>query len=305
MSLVGTIKVARPDHWVKNAVVFLPVVFGMRASDVDAWLWAAVAAISFCFISSFAYIINDIRDRDNDVLHPHKKGRPIASGELSVRAASIEAVFFLVAGFVIAFVVSPLLGMVLGGYAVLQVCYTLLLKHKALIDVICIAMGFVLRTVAGAVAIGVAISPWLFICMFTICLFMGFCKRYNEIVTIGDIARAENHRVTLIAYTPDLLTHLITLSAGIAVVAFLFYGLADSTVSQFGTNYFVYTLPIVVYAVFRFAMLSMRGTYADPTDLILRDRAFQASVALWVISAVVIVMWGRDFASWMQGLYKS
>ena len=305
MSYSGIIRVARPDHWVKNAVVFLPVVFGMRASDVGAWGLAFAAAIAFCFVSSFAYIINDIRDRENDVLHPHKKGRPVASRELSVRAAAIEAAVFLVAGFVIAFVVSPLLGMVLGAYTVLQVCYTLLFKQKALIDVICIAMGFVLRTVSGAVAIGVAISPWLFICMFTICLFMGFCKRYNEIVTIGDMREAENHRITLIAYTPDLLTHLITLSAGIAVVAFLFYGLAESTVRQFGTNYFVYTLPLVVYAVFRFAMLSMRGSYADPTDLILHDRAFQASVVLWVVSAVAIVMWGSDLAGWMQELYKS
>ena len=168
-----------------------------------------------------------------------------------------------------------------------------------LLDVICIAIGFVLRASAGAVAIRVAISPWLFICMFTICLFMGFCSRYNELVTIGDRAVAGNHRQTLMTYTPDLLTHLITLSAGIAVVAFLFYGLTESTVRQFGTHYFVYTLPLVVYAVFRFAMLSMKGCYADPTDLILRDRPFQITAALWMASAVGIIVWGpRVAAGW-------
>jgi hypothetical protein len=106
----------------------------------------------------------------------------------------------------------------------------------------------------------------------------------------------------LIAYTPELLTHLITLSAGIAVVGFLLYGLSERTIEQFGTNYFIYTLPIVVYAVFRFAMLSMKGRYVDPTDLILHDNVFQMTVLLWVASAVVIIRWGRELASWVEGL---
>ncbi len=302
MPLNEIIRIARPGHWVKNIVVFFPVVFGMHATDGQAWLLALGAAVAFCFVSSFSYIINDIRDRANDRCHPRKKDRPLASGKLSVSTAAAEATVCVVLGFAVAFAISPLLCLVVAAYVVLQVCYTLLLKQKALVDVICIAMGFVLRTVSGAVAIGVVISPWLFICMFTICLFMGFCKRYNEIATIGDMARAENHRNTLIAYTPDLLTHLITVSAGIAVVAFLFYGLADSTVKQFGTNYFVYTLPVVVYAVFRFAMLSMNGSYADPTDLILRDRPFQAAVVLWGISAFAIILCGRELAGWIEGL---
>jgi hypothetical protein len=170
-------------------------------------------------------------------------------------------------------------------------------------DVICIALGFVLRTAAGAVAIKVVISPWLFICMFTICLFMGFCKRYSEVAKISDLALAKSHRPTLIIYTPELLTHLITVSAGIAVTGFLLYGLSERTVAIFGTNYFIYTLPIVVYAVFRFAMLSMNGVYADPTALILRDRPFQAVTVLWVLSALLIVYWGKDLQSLIQKLY--
>ncbi len=305
MPLNEIIRIARPGHWVKNIVVFLPVVFGMHAIDneVEAWLRALGAAVAFCFVSSFSYIINDIRDRANDRCHPRKKDRPLASGKMQVKTAAMEAFVFVVAGFVIAFAISPLLSVVVGAYVVLQMCYTLFLKQKVLVDVICIAMGFVLRTVSGAVAIGVVISPWLFVCMFTLCLFMGFCKRYNEIVTIGDMARAENHRNTLIAYTPDLLTHLITVSAGIAVVAFLLYGLADRTVEQFGTNYFVYTLPVVVYAVFRFAMLSMNGSYADPTDLLLHDRVFQMTALLWAGSMVIIICRGRELADWVQGLY--
>ncbi|RKY09467.1 MAG: decaprenyl-phosphate phosphoribosyltransferase [Planctomycetota bacterium] len=303
MPLNEIVRIARPGHWVKNIVVFFPVVFGMHATDGRAWLRALGAAVAFCFASSFSYIINDIRDRANDRYHRRKKDRPLASGKLSVSTAVAEATVCVVLGFAVASAISSLLCLVIAAYVVLQVCYTLLLKQKALVDVICIAMGFVLRTVSGAVAIGVVVSPWLFVCMFTLCLFMGFCKRYNEIVTIGDMARAENHRNTLIAYTPDLLTHLITVSAGIAVVAFLFYGLADRTVEQFGTNYFVYTLPIVVYAVFRFAMLSMNGSYADPTDLFLHDRVFQMTALLWAVSMMIIICRGRELAGWIQGLY--
>jgi len=300
MPFAEIIRIARPAHWVKNVVVLLPVLFGMQMSEAGAWLRAAGATVAFCLVSSFGYIINDIKDVHSDRDHPVKKNRPLASGRMTVATAAAEGAVCAVAGVVAAYIVSPLVVPIVAVYMGLQVCYTLWLKQKVLVDVICIAMGFVLRTVSGAVAIGVAVSPWLFICMFTICLFMGFCKRYNEIVTIGDMSRAANHRNTLIAYTPELLTHLITVSAGIAVVSFLSYGLAESTLEHFGSNYFIYTLPVVVYAVFRFAMLSMKGSYTDPADLILHDRPFQAAVALWVISTVAIIVWGGELAEWID-----
>lgn len=303
MQAIGLVKLARPSHWVKNLVVLLPVVFAMRMDDAAAWGYALAAAAGFCFASSFAYIVNDIKDRQADRSHPRKMDRPLASGVVGVGAAVAEAACFIVLSLLICWRISTVLLFVVAAYLVLQAAYSCLLKHKVLVDVICIALGFVLRAAAGAVAIKVAISPWLFICMFTICLFMGFCKRYNEIVTLGDLETAENHRPTLIAYTSDLLTHLITLSAGIAVVAFLFYGLSPSTVEQFGTNYLIYTLPLVVYAVFRFAMLSMKGVYADPTDLIIRDRPFQATMFLWAVMTLVIIRYGSDISQWLSNLY--
>ena len=303
MTIGNMIQLARPRHWIKSVVVLLPVVFGLQMTDAAAWVRAGGAAAAFCFAASFSYIINDIRDRLSDRSHPSKSGRPLAAGTVSVPAALAEGVGFLLLAVAVAWIVSPLVLTVMVAYVLLQMCYTWLLKDKALLDVICIAIGFVLRAASGAVAIRVAISPWLFISMFTICLFMGFCKRYNEVVTIGDRAEARSHRSTLMAYTPDLLTHLITVSAGIAVVAFLVYGLTESTVRQFGTNYFVYTLPLVVYAVFRFAMLSMNGHYSDPTDLILRDRPFQITAGLWMGSAVGIIGWGPQLARWMDTLY--
>ena len=297
------IKLARPGNWIKNVVVLMPVLFSMNMNDPHALLYAGAAAVAFCFASSFAYILNDIKDIQADRTHPLKKDRPLASGKISTSSALIEAAVFFVVALVIAASISRLLLIMITIYMILQVCYTLYLKQIVLIDVICIAMGFVLRTASGAVAITVGVSPWLFICIFTICLFLGFCKRYNELITLGDVASAHTHRKTLIEYTPDLLTHLITLSAGIAVVAFLFYGLSESTVTRFGSYYFVYSLPIVVYAVFRFAMLSMKGAYTDPTDIILNDRPFQMTVMLWTATAVAIICWGRDLGNYLQSLY--
>ena len=303
MAVKEIIKLARPRHWIKNVIVIFPLFFGLQMCDSCAWGSVLLAAAAFCFVSSFAYIINDIKDADSDRSHPNKKNRPLASGRVSVASAAGWAVVFLAVGMLLGLAVSLFLLLIIAVYALLQLGYTFFFKHIVLIDVICISLGFVLRAVAGAVAIKVAISPWLFICMFTFCLFLGFCKRYNELVTIGDIDTAQNHRNTLLEYTPDLLTHLITISAGIAVVAFLLYGVNDRTVEHFGTNYFTYTLPIIIYGVFRFAMLSMKGSYADPTDLILRDRPFQITVFIWLLSALCIIYWGRSIQSWIENLY--
>lgn len=281
----------------------MPVVFGLQIREAVAWGCALAAAAAFCFASSFAYIINDITDRQSDKSHPAKKNRPLAAGRISIKAAAIEALILLFLAVAVAQSISFVVLLITLAYLLLQILYTTFLKTKMLLDVICIAMGFVLRAASGAAAIRVEISPWLFICTFTICLFMGFCKRYSEVVTIPDKSQAKNHRHTLIAYSPQLLTHLITLSAGIAVIAFLLYGLNERTVSQFGTNYFIYTLPLVVYAVFRFVMLSMNGSYADPTDLILHDRPFQLVTTMWVVAAFVIVYWGRNLQNLIQHLY--
>lgn len=299
-SIIEMIRLVRPGHWIKNVVVLLPVLFGMRMGDTRSWINAFAAAVAFCLISSFGYILNDIMDRKADSGHPSKRNRPIASGSITVLKGGVLGVILLLAGVAVSWRISPLLLGVACCYLLLQVCYSLALKHVVLIDVICIAIGFVLRAVAGALAIRVSVSPWLVICMFTLCLFMGFCKRFSEVVTIGDMTAAKNHRPTLISYTSELLTHLITLTAGIAIISFLLYGLSDSTIANFGTNYFVYTLPVVIYAIFRFAMLSMEGAYSDPTDLILHDIPFQATIVLWMGLVFVVIKYGSGIESRLQ-----
>ncbi len=294
MNLKLAVQLARPKHWIKNVVVLFPVVLSMRMGDGAAWGDAALAVLAFCFACSGCYIFNDIFDRKKDRLHPQKKTRPIAAGLVSLSGAGAEALVLLaLAGLAIA-CTNVATAAVLGVYVLLQLAYTLKLKHLILLDVICIALGFVLRAVAGALAIGAAVSPWLFVCTFTLCLFMGFCKRRCEANTLGQADQAGRHRPVLQGYTPELLTHLITLCAGVAVIGFLLYSTSPATVERFGTTYMLYTLPVMVYAVFRFAMLSISGTYMDPTELIFRDRPFQLAVAVWVVAMVCIVRWGHD-----------
>jgi len=300
--LGNLVRLARPRHWVKSSFVLIPLVFAKRFLDGRAWLEAGVAFAAFSLAASAAYVFNDIRDRESDRLHPVKRARPLASGSVSVAAASMEAVVLLPASLVLALAVNLPLAVVILTYFGLQVAYSLYLRDRILLDVICIAMGFVLRALAGAVSIRVEISPWLLICTFALCLFMGFCKRYNELATFGEPEAASQHRPLFGEYTTDLLSHLVTLSAGIAIVAFLLYATAGRTVGQFGTPYLAYTLPFVVYGVGRFAMLSMRGTYADPTDLILRDRPFQATIVLWGAAAVGVILCGPQLQKLLSEL---
>ena len=301
MTLVQTIRLARPNHWFKNIIVLFPVMFAMRYADRDAWIQAALATVAFCLVSAACYIINDIADRERDRLHPAKRDRPLAAGTVSVPVAVMEAVVLLAAGLLLARANGGWLTFfVVLTYVILQCAYTVVLKRKIIVDVICIALGFVLRAVGGAVAIDALISPWLIVCTFTICMFLGFCKRRNELATMGDVAHAESHRDTLGGYTPSLLTHLITLSAAIAVVSYLLYASSARTQQNLGTIYLVYTLPIVVYGVFRFAMLSMRGRYSDPVDIALHDWPVQLTAVLWMAAVSMILVWGSSVKAWLQ-----
>ncbi|MGA2915491.1 MAG: UbiA prenyltransferase family protein [Sedimentisphaerales bacterium] len=303
MNILPYIQLIRPRHWIKNSIVLLPVIFGLKYRQTDSWLIAAFTAVIFCIVSSFVYVLNDIVDSESDKRHPYKRNRPIPAGKVSRTAAGIEALLLLVLSALLIIFIDKLTLLVILTYLLLQIGYIFFFKFISIADVICLSLGFVLRAVAGAVVIRVFISPWLFICMFTIFLFMGFCKRFSELIVISDNEIAYGHRRTLIEYTPQLLTHLITTSSGIAIVAFLSYCLSESTIERFGTTYFVYTLPFLVYAVFRFAMLSMKGIYSDQVDIILKDRPFEIVTLVWVVSILFIIIYGPQIKEYLNTLY--
>jgi 4-hydroxybenzoate polyprenyltransferase len=298
------IQLVRPRHWIKNFAVLLPLLTAMKFYDVEAISRISMAFIAFCCCSSVVYIINDIHDRKTDLLFIHTRNRPLASGKISIIAALCLAAGLGVVTFIIGFLATQGVLLFITLYFALQIAYTWYFKQIALLDVICIATGFVLRAATGAIAIKVPLSPWLFICMFTLCLFMGFCKRYMERMCLERSTDAgPNHRPILIAYQQELLIHLITVSASIAVLSFLMYSISPSTVDHYGTFYLVYTLPINIYCVFRFAMLSLQATYASPVDILLKDHALQAAAGLFLGAVCIIIVWGDSLQEYIHSVF--
>jgi 4-hydroxybenzoate polyprenyltransferase len=280
----------RPAHWIKNIVVFAGPAAGLKLTSGLALGQAFLAFAVFCLASSGVYALNDAIDHEADARHPTKKVRPVARGVISpVAAVGIAAVLFGVSMAVAFIFIQRGVALVLGAYIVLTIAYTLALKERVILDVIVVALGFVLRAWAGALAVGVVASSWLIACVFTLCLFMGFGKRRCEVALLGNTIEAGRHRGTLVRYTPELLTHLIAVSAGIAVITFLLYTLdAAAHPSPFPKEHLFYTLPIVVYGIFRFAMLAELGIYAGPTEMVFKDKALLAAIILWAGCALVI-----------------
>ncbi|MFA5865283.1 MAG: decaprenyl-phosphate phosphoribosyltransferase [Phycisphaerae bacterium] len=307
--LAGYVRLLRPLHWSKNIFVFAALIFASQKYlfDVKKIAESFEAFICFSLISSFAYVINDIHDIDFDRQHPKKKDRPLAAGVISIRSAWVVAGILLVLGFVSGFSVNVLLGLVAVAYLVLNILYSWYLKDHVIVDVMCIAIGFVLRALAGVVAIEVPLSPWLMVCTFTLCLFVGFGKRRCEIaVTNNNYVLAVDRRPVLVKYTLEALTHLLTISAALAITTFLLYTMDPQTASKFGTNYLIYSSPLVIYGVFRFAVLIQTGKFGGPMELFAADRPFQVTIALWIIMVAIIVHQGPKISALfhrLNGLY--
>lgn len=289
--LADAVALLRPSQWIKNVVVLAGPAAALQLTSLPSIARSAFAFAAFCLMSSAAYAINDVVDRNADARHPTKRFRPVARGALSVGAALMLAGLLAFTSLLMALTLTGRgVAVILVVYLAITMAYSVALKRRVILDVIIVALGFVLRAWAGAMAVGVEASSWLVACVFTLCLFMGFGKRRCEVVMLGNAEEAESHRPTLVRYTPELLTHLIAVSAGIAVITFLLYTLDTAGhPSPFPKQHLFYTLPIVVYGVFRFAMLTELGNYAGPTEMMYKDRALQVAFVLWIVCALVIV----------------
>jgi len=292
-ALHAYVTLLRPPEWVKNVFVFAALLFGAKQGEPQAVGHAVLAFVAFCLASSAGYAFNDVLDRDRDRLHPVKRRRPVASGAVSTRAALAVSVVAATAAFLIsAILLPPCFWCTIVGYWALTVLYSLVLKQTMILDVITISVLFVIRALAGALAVQVSVSPWLVVCTFMLCMFLGFGKRRCEIAMMSDTGNAANHRATLRGYTTDLLNHLLSSSGGMAIITFLLYTMDVSTPSPFPKHQLLYTIPLVVYGIWRYAMLIETGTLTGPTDVIINDRPFLATVLLWCGLAGAIVLWG-------------
>jgi 4-hydroxybenzoate polyprenyltransferase len=278
----------RPGQWTKNLLVFAGLLFAKRLFDASAVADAMAAFAIFCALSGAVYLVNDILDRDIDRRHPIKARRPIASGALPVPAAASTAALLVGAGLAGAFLITSKFGWVALGYLALQVLYSARLKHIVILDVLTIAIGFVLRAVGGAFAIDVEISQWLLVCTILLALFIALAKRRHELVLLAD--GATGHRPILGEYSAYLLDQMISVVTASTLVAYIFYTISPETQEKFGTALLELTIPYPIYGIFRYLYLvHRREGGGSPAELLLTDRPLLACVALWAASVAFII----------------
>jgi 4-hydroxybenzoate polyprenyltransferase len=280
----------RPKQWTKNGIIFAGLIFALKLFQLDKVLLTVVAAGIFCLLSSAVYLINDVVDKDKDRQHPRKRYRPIASGQVSVRLA--VGVSAAIVGILMpfSFFLSVPFGAVALTYVVMMFAYTFSLKNIMIIDVFVLAIGFVLRAMSGALIIAVAISPWLYVCTILLALFLGFAKRRHELLLLNE--EAINHRKILQEYSAPLLEQMISVVASATIMAYSVYTFTAESLPR--NHYMMFTIPLVIYAVFRYLYLVyQRDEGGSPELLLLKDIPLISSILLWGVVSIGIIYFFR------------
>ena len=278
----------RPYQWTKNLFVFAALVFGQRLTEPESGIRVAAAFLVFCGLSAAVYLVNDVADREADRQHIHKARRPIAAGTVSVRAALVTAGALGAGALLAAAVLSPSFAAVSTAYVATFLLYTAVLKHVVILDVMTVAVGFILRAVAGGVVIGVPISAWLLICTSLLALFLALSKRRHEILVLAE--HATEHRPSLDEYSPYLLDQMIGVVTAATLIAYSFYTISPEVETRLGTAWLGLTIPLPLYGIFRYLYLvHQKASGGDPAELLLADRPLLGCVALWAVAVVLIV----------------
>ena len=285
----------RPYQWVKNVLVFAALFFSLSFLNPEAILFSMAAFISFCLVIGSVYVLNDIRDKEADSQHPEKKYRPIASGSLPVSTALTFFMIFLISGLAIAFLINWKVLFLIGVYLCLNLGYSFGLKKVVILDVMIVALGFLIRPMAGAYAIDVAVSPWLFICTLLLALLLVLGKRRQELAMMK--SEAGSHRKSLEEYSLPFLDGLMFVSASAAIVTYSLYTIADDVVARFGTQWLIATTPLAIYGIFRYLYLVyIKKQGGDPTKMMITDKAFLINGLLWVAMVFSILYYSKLIA---------
>lgn len=272
----------RPKQWTKNGFVLAGVVFSGEALLASSVVSALLTFVAFCALSGAVYAANDVLDVKEDRLHPLKRSRPVASGEISARFATVFAVALALFGLILCFVVGAGVGAAGVGYLLLQAAYTPFLKHMAILDVMSISAGFVIRALAGVAAVGSPVSPWLIVCTGLLTLFLGFSKRRHELATLG--GGAAGHRRNLRDYSVPMLDEMMNIMVSATIIAYVLY-----TFTVYEDVYMMSSIPFVIYGVFRYMLLVHRDGGDNPDVLLIRDRPLQITLVLWLIVVMTVI----------------
>ena len=285
--LKAIIREMRPRQWAKNVFIFAALVFDEQLTQKEPLLRTIAGFVLLCLISSAVYLLNDIADVESDRQHPTKRNRPIAAGQLSIPLALVLAIAMAAFALAAGFALEPSFGWIITLYFVINLLYSLWLKHKPIIDVMIIAAGFVLRVAAGVVLIEVTrFSPWLYVCTTLLALIIGFGKRRAEIILLADGANA--HRKVLDGYTIGFLDQLIVVVSATTIMAYSLY--TFSALNLPSNHLMMLTIPFVIYGVFRYLyLIHVEDAGGAPEELILSDRPLLATLIFWGLLAVAIL----------------
>lgn len=285
------VETMRPKQWIKNLIVFGPLIFSRHLFEAPKILEAAAAFALFSLSASVVYLVNDLADIERDRAHPKKKHRPLPSGRLQPWQALAAALLLGPGGLIAAAAVSPALALVLFVYVAMNLGYSLGLKNVVLIDVMFLASGFVLRVLGGAFAINVPPSEWLVMCTMLLASFLGFAKRRHELVLMEN--DAASHRKVLSHYSPELLDQLILISTACTLMSYALYTVSPATTARVGSSALMYTVPFVMYGVFRYLYLVHKHDEGgDPTRVFFTDRPLIVDILLWVVASTTILYAG-------------
>jgi 4-hydroxybenzoate polyprenyltransferase len=288
--LTALLKSMRPKQWMKNAFVFAALLFDEKLFQPSMLARTVVAFLVFCLASSAVYLLNDLADREKDRQHPTKRNRPLASGALSPGLASVATLLFIAASLLSALWLGRGFALVIIAYLILNVAYSFWLKNVVIVDVFMVAAFHLLRVVAGVVVIQASrFSPWLYICITLLALFIAVGRRRHELVLLGD-SGANNHRVSLQDYNLRLLDDMIGMVTAAATVAYSFYTFSAPNLPE--NHAMMLTIPFVLYGLFRYLyLIHVKSEGGSPEELILQDKPLLACVALWGL-AVAVVLYG-------------
>lgn len=281
---------ARFHQWVKNFFIFAALIFSGHLFIMNDLLLTAAGFFIFSLATSAIYIFNDVADIEKDKLHPEKSKRPLPSGNLKISTALIASTILALSALVLSFSLNYNFAFVLIGYIIINIFYSLYIKSLVILDVMTIAAGFVLRIYAGALLISVPVSEWLIICTILLALFLGFSKRRSELVLLEN--SANTHRSVLGHYSPQFLDQMVGIVTASTVMSYALYTISEETVLNFGTNNLIYTVPFVLYGIFRYLYLvHKKEVGGNPTLAILKDIPLLINLILWIISAGIIIYW--------------
>lgn len=283
------IKLLRISHWTKNLFLFLPLFFsGQILTNYIGILEVAIGFMAFSAMASSIYIINDIKDREADRLHPDKKHRPFASGTISVKTGVFIAGILILSSFIGSMFLEPNFAAVLAFYFIMNVMYSLGLKNIAILDTTIIALGFLLRVIGGGIIAQVYVSHWIVIMTFLLALFLGFAKRRDDVLLY--LESGQKARKSIAGYNLEFINASMVIMAGVVIVSYLMYTLSEDVIQRFGTNYLYVTSLFVILGIIRYLQITfVMNKSGNPTKVLLKDLFIQLVITGWILTFFVII----------------